>query len=191
MQSTLQPTLRIELELPGSLAGKEPQQLQRTMIHYLLLNLLLNNEITMPDALALLPVADQSWLVETLLQDAQEALFLADTVTDPVRRTRFWSQYHELLGHLFYWHEHWSEFHNELLTLLQTVVQRYAPQNLTPERTKLLLHLMQRLHETHLYREDVFSAKRALHDLGLETRLDLGPVADQLFASYLRELNRA
>jgi hypothetical protein len=187
MQSTLQPTLRIELELPASLSAKEPQQLQRTMIRYLLLN----DEITMPDALGLLSVVDQRWLVERLVQDAQEALFLADTVADPDRRARFWSQYQDLLGRLFYWHEHWSEFHNELLALLQTVARRYAPQNLTPERTKLLLHLLQRLRETHLYQEDVFSAKRALHTLGLETRLDLSPVAEPLFASYLSELNRA
>lgn len=138
--------------------------------------LLLNDEIAMSDALALLSVSDQSWLVETLLQDAQEALALADTVNDPARRTRFWSQYQALLGHLFAWHEHWSEFHNELLALLETVARRYSPQNLTPERTKLLLHLLHRLHETHLYREDVFSARCSLRALGLETALDLSPV---------------
>ena len=187
MQALGQSTLRIELELPGSLSTKEPTQLQRTMIYHLLLA----DEITMPDAFNLLTPVDQRWLVDTLRRDAQEALVLADTVNEPTRRERFWAQCHTLLGHLFYWHEHWSEFHNELLALLQTVTRRYSPQNLTPERTKLLVHLIQRLDETHLYREDLFSAKRALRALGLETTLDLSPVAEELFSSYLSELNRA
>ncbi|MFN8486194.1 MAG: hypothetical protein U0350_01300 [Caldilineaceae bacterium] len=183
----MQSTLRIELELPGSLSSKEPKQLQRTMIRHLLLT----NEITMVDALALLTSADQNWLVEALLQDAQEALFLADAVNDLTHRTRFWTQYNELLGYLFSWHEYWSEFHNELLALLQTVARRYTPQDLTPERTKFLLQLMQRLQETYLYREDIFAAKRALRELGLQTTLELSSVANQLFPSYLAELNRA
>ena len=65
-----------------------------------------------------------------------------------------------------------------------------SSQNLTPERTKLLLYLLHRLHETHLYREDVFSARRLLRACGLETALDLSPVAEPLLASYLSELNR-
>lgn len=183
----MQSTLRIELELPGNLSTKEPKQLQRTMIRHLLLT----DEITMADALALLTSPDQNWLVDALLQDAQEALFLANAVNDLTRQARFWTQYNELLGYLFFWHEHWSEFHNELLALLQTVARRYTPQDLTPERTKFLLQLMQRLQETHLHREDIFAVKRALRDLGLETTLELGPVANQLFPSYVAELNRA
>ena len=50
---------------------------------------------------------------------------------------------------------------------------------------------LHRLHETNLYREDVFSARRSLRTLGLETALDLSPVAEPLLASYLSELNRA
>lgn len=187
MPVLLQPTQRIELELPGRLSSKEPTQLQRTLLHHLLLT----GEITMAEAIESLAVADQAWLVQTLLQDAQEALLMADTVTEPLRRTRFWTQFHEVLGYLFYWHEHWSEFHNELLALLQTVARRYPPQAITSPQITLLLHLLQRLHETHLVREDVFAAKRALYDQGLETVLDLTPVANQLFTSYLHELNRA
>lgn len=187
MQSIGQPIRKIELALPYNLSTQKTNHLQRTMLHYLLRN----GEITMPDALSLLPAPDQRWLVETLMQDAQEALILAETVSDPTRRERFWTQYYNLLDNLFYWHEAWSEFHNELLVLLHTVARRYAPSDLTPERTKLLLRLLQRLQELSLYREDLFAAKRALHELGLETTLDLSPVADQLFASYLSELNRA
>ena len=50
---------------------------------------------------------------------------------------------------------------------------------------------LHRLYETNLYREDVFSARRSLRTPGLETALDLRPVAEPLFASYLSELNRA
>lgn len=186
MPSTMELTVKIELELPSSLAAKEPNQLQRTVIHHLLRN----DEIPMIDALASLSELDQLWLVETFIQDAQEDLFLAETVKDPTRRQQYWMQYQNRLEQLIFWHEHWSEFHNELLVLLHTVTRRYAPQTLTPEQTKLLLRLTQRLHESSLYREDIFAAKRALHDLGFETTLDLTPVADQLFTSYAQELNR-
>ncbi len=49
---------------------------------------------------------------------------------------------------------------------------------------------LHRLHGTNLYREDVFSARRSLRACGLETALDLRPVAEPLFASYLSKLNR-
>ena len=181
-----EPTYKIELELPGNLATKEPNQLQRTMIHHLLLN----DEIVMADALALLSQDDLRWLIESLLQDAQDALFLADTVTDPIRRQQFWIRYKDCLELLFGWHEQWSRYHNHLLSLLHTTARRYSPEELKPERTKLLLRLTQQLSEETVYQEDVFAAKRGLSEVGLDTTLDLAPVAEQLFASYVEELSR-
>lgn len=183
----MQATATIELELPRNVIGKDHRQVQRSVLRHLVLD----GESTLADVLPLLSRSDQQWLVAMLLNDAQEALFLADAINDLSRRQRAWSQFYTLLDQFFSWHEHWSEFHNELLAILHTVARRYSPQDLTPERTKLLLHFVQRLHDTHLYQEELFAAKRALQALGLATTLDLRPVAETLFTSYLDELNRA
>lgn len=177
----------VELKLPARSLANQREQLQRSLVYHLLRD----GRVTMPEVLDLLSPKDQAWLVETLLRDAEESLFLASQVADVAWRQRFWQQYGKLLGHLFHWHDRWSEYHGELLAILRTLMRRYSRQDLTPEQFEIMQALTRRLREKQLYREDIFSATCALRDVGLDTLLDLSPVADQLFASYLAELDRA
>lgn len=183
----MSPTLTVELELPAHALSDQRTPLHRSMIRHLLHE----ERITMPEALALLAPADQVWLVETTLQDAQEALLLASQLTEPAWRERYWRQYNNLLGYLFHWHEHWSTYHTEILTVLRTVLRRYSVRELTPKRAKVLQMLTARLYADRLYREDVFAAEQALQDVGWDTVSALAPIADQLLPSYLQELGRA
>ena len=180
-------TTTIALELPLPPLAKQREQLQRTVIRHLLLD----GELAMPDALALLSADNQTWLVETLIRDAEEALLLAAQPMDALLRDRYWQQYHTLLGYLFAWHEHWSAYHSQLLSALRMAARRYAVQALTPERAKVMRTLTRRLLEDRLYREDVFSAEHALQDVGWDTLLNLAPIANELFTSYAEELGRA
>ncbi|MFQ5854305.1 MAG: hypothetical protein ACE5LU_01480 [Anaerolineae bacterium] len=177
----------MQLKLPARSLANQREQLQRSLVYHLLRD----GRVTMPEALGLFSPEDQAWLVETLLQDVEESLFLTSQISDVTWRQRFWQQYNDLLGHLFHWHDHWSEHHGELLAILRTVARRYSQQDLTPEQFEVMQALTRRLREKQLYREDIFSATCALRDVGLDTLLDLSPVADQLFASYLAELDRA
>lgn len=181
------PTMTVELELPAHTLSDQREPLQRSMIRHLLRE----DRITMPEALALLDSADQTWLVETTIQDAQEVLLLASQLTEPTRRERYWQQYNKLLGDLFHWHEHWSTYHSETIAVLRTVLRRYSVRELTPKRAKVLQLLTARLQADTLYREDVFAAEQALRDVGWETVADLAPLADQLVPSYLQQLDRA
>lgn len=183
----MSPTLTVELELPAHALSDQRTSLQRSMIRHLLHE----ERITMPEALALLGPADQAWLVETTIQDAQEALLLASQLTEPAWRERYWQQYNKRLGYLLHWHEHWSTYHTEIVTVLRTVLRRYAVRDLTPKRAKVLHMLTDRLHADRLYREDVFAAEQALQDVGWNVVVDLAPIADQLLPSYLQELGRA
>ncbi len=183
----MSPTTTLELKIPLHSPLAQPAQMQRAFVRHLLQE----GQITMPDALALLMMEDQAWLVEKLLNDAEKALLLAAQVTDPALRESYWQQYHGLLGYLFHWHEHWSTYHSQLLSVLRTAVRRYPVAELTAERAKIMRRLTLRLHEDRLYREDVFSAEHALRDVGWDPLLDLAPVADQLFQSYVKELGRA
>lgn len=183
----MSPTLTVELELPVHALSDQREPLQRSMIRHLLHE----ERITMPEALALLGPADQVWLVETTIHDAQEALLLASQLVEPTWRERYWQQYNKLLGYLFHWHEQWSTYHTEILTVLRTVLRRYAVRDLTPQRAKVMQMLTARLYADCLYREDVFAAEHALQDVGWDTTLDLAPIADQLLPSYLQELDRA
>lgn len=183
----MSPTTTLTLELPTHALSNQRDPLQRSMIRHLLYE----ERITMPEALALLSPEDQAWLVDTIIRDAQDNLVIAARLTDPVLQERYWQQYNNLLGHLFHWHEHWTPYHSELLTVLRTVIRRYPVQDLTPERTKLMGELTARLYTDRLYREDVFAAEQALHDVGWDTVLDLSPIADTLFQSYLEDLGRA
>lgn len=183
----MSPTMTIELKVPAHALSDQREPLQRSMIRHLLHE----ERITMIEALALLSPADQEWLVEITIQDAQEALTLAAQLTDTVWRERYWQQYNHLLGYLFHWHEHWSTYHTEILTVLRTALRRYPVRDLTPKRAKVLQMLTARLFADHLYREDVFAAENALQDAGWDVMLDLAPVADQLLPSYLQDLGRA
>lgn len=183
----MSPTSTIKLELPVRTLSNQNEPLQRSMIRHLLHE----QRVTMPEALALLTSDDQVWLVETTLQDAQESLSLATQLTDNALRTRYWQRYGTLISYLAHWHEHWSTYHTELLTVLQTVIHLYAVDDLTPKRAKVMQMLMSRLQADTLYREDVFAAEHALQDVGLNTVLDLGPIADQLLPSYIEELGRS
>ena len=177
----------LELKIPAHSPLAQPAQMQRAFVRHLLLE----GQTTMPDALSMLSTDDQAWLVEKLISDAEKALSLAAQVTDPSLREFYWQQYHTLLGYLFRWHEHWSTYHSQLLSVLRTAVRRYPVQELTAERAKIMRRLTLRLHEDRLYREDVFSAEHILRDVGWNTLLDLAPIADQLFQSYAEELGRA
>lgn len=183
----MSPTMTVELKLPAHALSDQREPLQRSMIRHLLHEA----RITMPEALTLLAATDQAWLVETTIQDAQEALLLASQLTEPTRRERYWQQYNNLLGYLFHWHEHWSTYHTEILTVLRTILRRYSVRELTPKRAKVLQMLTARLHADRLYREDVFAAEHALQDVGWDPVSALAPIADQLIPSYLQELGRA
>jgi len=181
------PIATIELKLPTRSLTDQRERLQRSLVYHLLRD----GQLTMPEALAPLSPEDQTWLIETLLRDVEESLFLTSQVSDADWRQRFWQQYNDLLGHLFHWHDHWSAYHSELLAILRMVARRYPRQDLRLEQIETMQALTRRLSEKQLYREDIFSATCALRDVGLDTLLDLSPVADQLFASYLSELGRA
>jgi len=183
----MSPTTTVALELPAHALSNQREPLQRSMIRHLLHD----QRITMPEALALLAPTDQAWLVEVTIRDAQECLTLATQLTDPAWRERYWQRYNSLLGYLFYWHEQWSTYHTEILTVLRLVLRRYAVHDLTPNRAKVLQTLTARLYAERLYREDVFAAEHALQDVGWDAVVELAPIADQLLPSYLEELGRA
>lgn len=180
-------TATIELKVPRRAEQTEQEELQRSMVHHLLAK----GQITSAEARELLPADDRVWLLNMLLKEAQENLFLTRQVVDLEWRQRFWNDYDFRLGSLLEWHEEWSTYHNDLLSLLRTVVRRYEPQSLSSEQLELLQSLTQWLHEKQLYREDIFAATRSLSELGLETLMDFGPIARQLVASYDAELNFA
>jgi hypothetical protein len=187
MEAFMLVTTTQELKIPVNLPTLQPWQLQRTVVHHLLHE----GQIAMPDALSLLSAEDQVWLIEKLIDDVEKSLALAATIMDDPLRQHYWQQCNDLLGYLFHWHEHWSSYHSQLVSVLRTAVRRYPVQELTPERAKIMRRLTLRLHEERLYREDIFSATHVLCDAGWNTRLDLSPIAHELFISYVEELGRA
>lgn len=184
---TMLATATIELKVPQRTEQVGQEQLQQSMVHHLLTK----RQITSAEARELLTIDEHEWLLNTLLKEAQENLFLTRQVVDPEWRQRFWEQYNFRLGCLLEWHEDWSTYHNDLLSILRTVVRRNEPQNLSSEQLDLLQTLTQRLRDKQLYREDIFAATNSLSELDLETLLDFGPIATQLVASYDAELNRS
>lgn len=180
-------TMTVELKLPVHALANQREPLQRTMIRHLLHD----RRITMPEALALLSPNDQQWLVESILREAQDDLALATQLTEPTLRERYWQQYDYWLGCLFHWHEHWSTYHTELLTILRMAVRRYPVHDLTHQRARTMQMLMIRLQADQLYQGDVFAAEQALQDVGWNTVVDLAPIADQLLPGYREELGRA
>ncbi|MCB0063057.1 MAG: hypothetical protein KDE19_13120 [Caldilineaceae bacterium] len=182
----MSPTTTVELELPTHVLSNQRESLQRSMIRHLLKE----KRITMQEALALLAPADQTWLIETTIQEAQESLSFATQLTETAWRERYWQQYHELLGNLFQWHEQWSPYHTEILAVLRMVVQGHSAHELTLQHSKVMQMITARLLAEQLYREDVFAAEQALRDVGWETVPDLQPIADQLAPSYFEELGR-
>ncbi|MEZ4868522.1 MAG: hypothetical protein R3C14_44745 [Caldilineaceae bacterium] len=167
-------TTIIKLTLPARL---QPVEVQRTILRHLLLE----GQTTMPDALSLLAVEDQAWLVEKLIRDAEDALLLAAYLTDATLRERHWQQYNDLLGYLFHWHEHWSTHHSALLNILRITIRCYPVQDLTPKRAKVMQRLTARLHDDFMCREDVLAAEKALQHVGWDVVLNL---------AYLEELVR-
>ncbi len=180
-------TMTVELKLPVHALANQREPLQRTMIRHLLHD----QRITMPEALALLTLNDQQWLVDSILREAQDDLALAAQLTELALRERYWQQYNHWLGCLLHWHEHWSTYHTELLTVLRMALRRYSVYDLTPQRAKVMQMLTARLLADHLYQADVFAAEQALQAVGWNTVVDLAPIADQLLPTYLEELGRA
>jgi len=165
----------------------EQKQLQRSMIYHLLTE----RQITTAEARELLTADERLWLRNVLLKEAEENLFLTTQVIDPQWRQQFWEQYNFRLGCLLEWHEEWSTYHNDLLSILRTVVRRHPLHTLSSVQLESLQSLTHRLHEKQLYREDIFAATHALNELGLDTLLDFGPIAQQLIASYDAALSRS
>ena len=81
--------MTVELKLPVHALANQREPLQRTMIRHLLHD----QRITMPEALALLTLNDQQWLVDSILREAQDDLALAAQLTELALRERYWQQY--------------------------------------------------------------------------------------------------
>ncbi len=180
-------TTTLELKIPSHSPLAQPTQMQRAFVRHLLQE----GQITMTDALELLPAEDQLWLVETILLDVQKNISLLAHLTDSATKEQYWQQSHVLLGHLLQWREQWTPYHGQLLAMLRLVLRRYSPDLLKPKQFKLLLTLTRRLGDEHLYREDIFSATKALKAEGLDAHLNLMAADNVLFQSYLEELGRA
>jgi len=182
------PTKTIELELPTKIDVEPRERLQRSMLQHLLME----KEITMSDALTLLSAEDQKWLVNNVLQTAQENLFIACHISDEIWSQKCWQRYSNLLGHLFAWFHREDDlsYHGQLLAMLRTLTRRYSPLEFTSEQIELIQRLTLRLHEDELNQDDILTGIDSLEKNGLSTLLDLSPVADQLFESYVGELGR-
>lgn len=183
------PTKMIELELPTKIDLEPRERLQRSMLQHLLME----KEITMLDALTLLSEDDQRWLVNNVLQTAQENLFIACHISDEIWSKKCWQRYSNQLGHLFAWFHREADlsYHGQLLAMLRTLTRRYSPLQFTAEQIELIQRLTLRLHEDKLNQDDILTGMCNLEESGLSTLLDLSPVADQLFVSYVDELGRS
>lgn len=182
-------TKTVELELPIKANTNQQNHLQRSAIR----QLVMDKEITMADALPLLSVDDQHWLVNGILQTAQENLFVACHISDELWAREYWKRYNIALGHLFSWFHKDSDlsYHGQVLAMLRALIRRYSPQELAHEQIELIQRLTLRLHEKELGENDVLASMIRIEESGLSTLLDLSPVADQLFASYVDELRRS
>ena len=182
-------TQTVELKLPEKIYTNQQVNLQRSVIQHLLME----EEITMSDALALLTMDDQQWLVNSILNMAQENLFVASQISDQAWSEKYWKRYNDLLGYLFAWFHKESDFsyHGQLLAILRTITRRYTPQKLTSVQIELLQRLTLRLSEKRLSQKDILAITHAVEESGLHTLLNLSPVADKLFVSYADELERS
>jgi hypothetical protein len=187
MEALMSATTIVTLELPTHTLSDPRYPLQRSLIRHLLYE----ERLTMLEALERLSMIDQRWLVETILLDVQKNISLLAHLTDSAAKAQYWQQSHVLLGHLLQWREHWTPYHGQLLAMLRLVLRRYSPDLLTAKQFKLLLTLVRRLGDEHLYREDIFSATKALKAEGLDAHLNLLSGDNTLFHSYLEELGRA
>ena len=186
-------TKTIQLQLPIDLHTDRDEQFQRSLIQ----NLLMEKRITMANAMESLSHDDLQWLVTAILQTAQENLFIACHIDDETWSVKYWQRYSSLLGHLFIWYHregdggHTPNYHGQLLSILRTIVRRCAPQDLNSDQVELIQRFTLRLQDQELHREDIFSITQTLQEHGLDTLLDLSPIADKLFVSYVEELGRS
>ncbi len=183
----MSPTATLELELPAHALSNQKAQLQRSVIRHLLYE----EHITMPEALERLSSEDQVWLVKTILCDAQKNISLIAQLTDSTTKEEYWQQYNALLGYLLPWREKWTPYHGQLIAKLRLIFRRYSPDVLTSKQLELIYVLTRRLSEEHLYREDIFSATKALNAVGIDSQLNLLASDNFLFNSYAEELGRA
>ncbi|MEM7534621.1 MAG: hypothetical protein AAF639_20750 [Chloroflexota bacterium] len=181
-------TQTVEFQLPTEIDSNQQDELHRSF----LLHLVTEKKMKMRDALKQLSIDDQQWLAYTILQTAQENLYVACHISDEAWAQKYWQRYGDLLGHLFarFYKSRDVSNHGQLLSILRTIVRRYNLIDLTPEQIEITQRLTLRLHEQHLQREDILAVTRMLEANGLHTLLDLSPIADQLVASYIAELGR-
>ncbi|MEM7531662.1 MAG: hypothetical protein AAF639_05785 [Chloroflexota bacterium] len=177
-----------ELQLPSELESQQENDFQRSVIYHLLVD----KKIKVRDALPLLSTNDQQWLVSTILHTAQETLFVACHISDESWSQTYWQRYRDLLGHLFVWFHQDVDvsYHGQLLSILRTITRRYQPMQLTATQIEYIQRLTMRLHEKHLSQDDITEITYTLENDGLHTLMDLAPIADELFASYVAELGR-
>lgn len=179
-------TTTVTLELPAHALTNHREPIQRSMIRHLLYD----ERITMSEALDLLSVEDQIWLVGMVLLDAQKNLALIAQLTDAGTKVQYWQHSQALLGNLLQWREKWTPYHRQLLAILRLVLQRYSPDVLTAKQCQLVLMLTRRLSEEQLSREDIISATKLLKAEGLNPHLNLVAADSTLFDSYIEELGR-
>lgn len=181
-------TKTFEFQLATDIDPNEQEQLHRSVT----LHLLTEKKMKMVDALARLSPDDQQWLVNAILKMAQENLYVACHIADEKWVAMYWHRYGEALGHLFAWYHQSRDVscHGQLLSILRTITRRYSPKQLTAEQLEYIQRLTMRLHDKHVSQEAISEITHKLEGEGIHTLMDLSPIADQLFTSYVAELGR-
>ena len=178
----------LELQLSTNINPNKQNDLYRSVI----LHLLREKKMKMQDALDQLLPHDQQWLVNTIIQTAQENLYVTCHISNENWSQKYWQQYGDLLEHLPAWYHKDTDvsYHGQLLSILRTIVHRYSSMQLTAQQLEYIQRLTIRLHEKQLSQKDISEITHTLENNSIQTLLDLSPVVDELFDSYTTQLGQ-